>query len=120
MDKEEKKGNVKTSQFANVLVIISEVLLILFGLIAIVFQHKIFEAIKGIQGLTENLLLTYGIVWIILAVLIHFVNKSIRKNNDKATKWFLFVLGLVAFGVGRLEGILTIIASITYLTKNKK
>jgi uncharacterized protein YjeT (DUF2065 family) len=117
MEKAKGKEKVYASKTANILVIIACIILVLFGILAVLFSNKIDEAVKNIPALTANFVLTYGIIWIILGILIFTVNKSIIKSNDKAMKWFLLVLGLASLFTGRPEGILIIIASLMYLLK---
>lgn len=117
MEKAKGKEKVHASKTANILVIIACIILVLFGLLAVLFSNQIEEAVKNIPALTANFVLTYGIIWIILGILIFMVNKSIIKSDDKAMKWFLLVLGIVSLFTGRPEGILVIIASFMYLLK---
>jgi len=71
-------------------------------------------------GMNASLFLILGITWIILAFLIYSANKFIRKTDDLAIEWFLFILGLTAIFILRIEGILVIIASLVYIIKNGK
>jgi len=114
--KEESKLGL--SRTADVLVKITVFLLIFFGLFALFF-NKDLESVN-INGMNASLFLTLGITWLIIAFLTFSANNSIKRTNDLALEWFLFVLGLFAVLTGRIEGILVIIASLVYIIKNGK
>jgi len=114
-------GGILTYKTADILSTIASALLVLFGLFAAILKNDIYEDIKNIPGITESLLLTYGIIWIILGLIIFIVNSSVKKTGSKAMKWLLLVLGFAALTSGRLEGILAMAAALIYIIrKNEK
>jgi low temperature requirement protein LtrA len=115
--KETSGKAIQQSKIANIFALIASAILVLFGLFAVFFSSEIQEAAKDIPQITSRFILTYGIIWIILGVLVYTVNKSIIRSNDKSMKWFLLVLGIASLITGRLEGILVIIASLVYIIK---
>lgn len=114
--KKEKKTH-KVSRIANALSITASIILGLFGIFAVIFSSQIYEASKSIPKVTQGFVLTYGIIWIILGILVFLMNKSALKSDDKAKKWFLLVLGVACLLTGRLEGILVIISAALYFKR---
>ena len=121
---------IKPPAAANVLVIITIIILILNGILAIALSDWIIQQIEAAAlkfTINKGALITYGITWLILAVLVFISNNKIRANimqkklEDQSWMWFLLVVSIVTIFVGRLEsGILLLIASIIYLVKAKK
>jgi len=118
---------MKPSKTANALAITAIIFLTLNGILAISLSKWIIQEIqKQLTGVTLNqaALITYGIVWLILAFLVLITNNKIKMNikqknlDDMSWMWFLLVVSIVVIFTGRLEsGILLLIASIIYLSK---
>jgi hypothetical protein len=61
-------------------------------------------------------LITYGIIWLILAVMTWVTALRVQNIGVRSEKWLLFVLGVITAVTGRLEsGFFTAIAGVIYL-----
>jgi succinate-acetate transporter protein len=72
----------------------------------------------GSLGYTASVgsFLTYGIIWLVLAVLMWLTTVRIRKKQIASEKWLLLALSIITMFAGRIEsGVLALIASILYL-----
>jgi len=114
----------KLPNSANVLAIIASVLFLLNGIIAIFFKNvviNILQEMPEFAAITEAVLITMGISYLAMSLLIFCINRMVIKTSDKGWMWGLLVAGILAFFAGRIDAsILTIIASIIYLTHKKK
>ena len=128
--KEEFQAPIKTSKIASLLTIIAAAILVLYGLFAIFFSNEIIrwliENLGPSSTLTQSTLITHGVSWLILSLLMFLSNKEIKKYSDKSWMWFLLVLSIAAIvlflgksvgAVAVCAGILSLIASIIHLTK---
>jgi len=128
--KEEIQVPSKTSRLARSLTIISSAILALYGIFALIFSNEIILWLRGNLGpsstLTQSALITHGVSWLILSILMILSNKEIRKTSDKSWKWFLLVLSLSAIvlflgksvgAVAVFAGALALVASIIHLSK---
>jgi len=109
-----KKGKV-----AFVLMAISAVLLLVNGIL-LVIARKWLAAMLGTVGYSIPVasLLTYGIIWIVLGILLWVTTVRIRKENAKSEKWLLLALSIIVMISGRLEsGVLALIAALLYLNE---
>jgi len=124
------RPKIKPSIFANVLVITTIVLLFLAGLVALGYTDSSLKQIQdNLPGVTmsKSSLITFGITWMILALLILITNNKIRESfrlnllEDQSWMWFLLVISVVSiFFLGIFAGFLVLIASIIYLVHARK
>lgn len=124
------KPKIKPSMFANVLVVTTIVLLFLAGIAAIAYTDSSLKQIQdNLPGVTmgKSALITFGITWMILALLILITNNKIRESfrlnllEDQSWMWFLLVISVISiFFLGIFAGFLILIASIIYLVHAKK
>lgn len=119
--KEVKGRQVKSrkGKVAFVLMVISVILLLINGSLLILGRNW-FAAIFGGMGysVSANSFITYGIIWIVLAVLMWVTTVRISKRQIASEKWLLLALSIITVFAGRLEsGILALIAAIIYLTQ---
>jgi len=125
----------KLPNSANVLAIIASVLFLLNAIVAICFKDWVVSMIKlalqenpslsslypMLATLTTAALVSMGISYFAMAVLVFCVNKMVMKTADRGWMWGLLAVGILAFFAGRMDAsILTIIASIIYLTNKGK
>jgi hypothetical protein len=128
--KEEIQVPRRISKTASSLTIIASAILALYGIFALIFSNEIILWLKENLGpsstLTQSTLITHGVSWLILSILMIFSNKEIRKTSDKSWMWFLLVLSISAIvlflgksvgAVAVCAGMLALIASIIHLTK---
>jgi len=128
--KEEFQAPIRISKTANSLTIIAATILALYGIFALIFSYEIIQWLIENLGpsstLTQSTLITHGISWLILSLLMFLSNKEIKKYSDKSWMWFLLVLSIAAIvlflgksvgAVAVCAGILALVASIIYLTK---
>lgn len=116
--KEEVKPKRK-GKAAFVLMAISVILLLVNGSLLILGRNWL-AAIFGEMGysVSANSFITYGIIWLVLAVLMWVTTIRISKKAVKSEKWLLLALSIITLFAGRLEsGILALIAAIIYLTQ---
>jgi magnesium-transporting ATPase (P-type) len=124
------RPKIKPSIFANVLVIATIVLLFLAGIAALAYTDSSLKQIQdNLPGVTmsKSSLITFGITWMILALLILITNSKIRESfrlnllEDQSWMWFLLVISVVSiFFLGIFAGFLVLIASIIYLVHARK
>lgn len=111
---------VKKSNVPYVLAFIATAFLLVNGL-TIALISKDFATLMGLVAgvsVDASSLVTTGIIWIVLGILIWITMHEIEKKNSSSQKWFLFVIGLIAMISGRLEsGVLASIAGVLYLTR---
>lgn len=104
---------------AFVLMAISVALLLINGSL-LILARKWFAVIFGGMGysISAASFLTYGIIWLVLAILMWVTTARIRKENIKSEKWLLLALSIITMISGRVEsGILALIAALLYLTE---
>jgi len=134
--KVKKKAIVKKlPNSANVLAIIASVLFLLNGIIVIFFKDWLISMVNtalqenpslasispSLTTLTAAVLVSMGISYLAMAVLIFCVNRMVIKTADKGWMWGLLAAGILAFFTGRIDAsILTIIASIIYLVNKRR
>ena len=112
-----KKG-AKKSRAAFVLAFIAVVILLVNGLLVSFMSKKLSSLIALYTGnvINASAMLTYGIIWIVLAAFIWMTMHRIEKLQLKSEKWLLLVFAVITFLAGRLEsGILVLISAIIYL-----
>ena len=123
-----------------VLICISVILLLFNGIYYAIARNLIAQRfIEGVQEAKEmievtivfpftmaqiaSLLLTLGIIWIVLAILLWITMCQIEITKRKTQKWFLLVVAIITLLSGLISplviisGVLAIIASIIYLRK---
>ena len=109
----------KKSRAAFVLAFIAVAILLLNGLLVIFMRSKLASLLADYTGKVINAgtLLTYGIIWLALAVLVWITAQRIEKTQIKSEKWLLLALGVITiFPGGRVEsGILVLISALLYL-----
>ncbi len=122
--KKEVKANVKQvkskkGKVAFVLMAISVILLLINGALLILARNW-FAAIFGGMGYNVSAasFLTYGIIWLVLAILMWVTTARIREKGIRSEKWLLIALSIITMFSGRLEsGILALIAALLYLAE---
>jgi len=120
----------QTSKFARALTTIAAAILGLYGILVLAFPSSIISWLVENLGpnttLTQGALITHGVCWVILSVLIFLSNKEIRKTADKSWMWFLLVLSIasIILFIGKpigaaavFAGVLILIASIIHLSR---
>jgi hypothetical protein len=120
--KQAKEKKPKTSLAAHILALIAAVILLVNGILMIVLQNWIIETMKTV-GLSadKTLLLTLGIIWAILALIVGVATFRIRATASREWSWFLFVLAAITLLSGRIEsGILALLSSIIYIAKGQR
>jgi len=123
-----------------VLICISVILLLFNGIYYAIARNLIAQRfIEGVQEAKEMIeativfpftmaqiagfLLTLGIIWIVLAILLWITMCQIEITKRKTQKWFLLVVAIITLLSGLISplviisGVLAIIASIIYLRK---
>ena len=116
------------SKGANICVILAMALLVLNGILSITMSDWITSQAQTLNiALSKSTLITLGINWLILFVIVYIINNKIRKNitehqiMDRSWMWFLLIVSIVTVFLGRLDaGILLLVASVIYLVKSKK
>ena len=108
-----------TSKAAFVLMMIAVILLSINGLLLVLARNWLADIFAGLgYSVPVGSFITYGIIWLVLAVLMWVTTIRIRKKQAKSEKWLLLALSIITMFSGRLEsGILALIASIIYLVK---
>ena len=117
--KKEVKRAVKKSKAPFVLNIIAIIILLLNSAIVLLGKKWVVRMLTqyGLEALAANLL-TYGVIWLILGILIWISTVRVEKSGSRVEKWYLFALSIITLFSGRLEsGILTLIGSIMYLNR---
>ena len=112
------KKSEKRSRAAFVLAFIAVVILLVNGLLVSFMSKKLSSLIALYTGnvINASAMLTYGIIWIVLAAFIWMTMHRIEKLQLKSEKWLLLVFAVITFLAGRLEsGILVLISAIIYL-----
>ena len=109
----------RRSKAAYVISIIAIVLLVINGIVSLAAHKQIVRGLIDIgMDSSASLIVTYGIVWLILALLIWVTIYEIEKKGSTASKWFLLVLGIITLFSGRaIEAILIIVASVIYIKR---
>ena len=125
------KASAKLPNSANILAIIASVLFLLNGIITVFFNGWLINMINValqedpalasaypmLATLTTTFLVSMGLSYLAMSIIIFCVNRMIIKTKDQGWMWGLLIAGILAFFAGRLDAsILTIIASIIYLT----
>ena len=125
------KASAKLPNSANILAIIASVLFLLNGIITVFFNDWFISLINAalienpslasaypmLATLTTTFLVSMGLSYLAMSIIIFCVNRMIIKTKDQGWMWGLLIAGILAFFAGRIDAsILTIIASIIYLT----
>lgn len=107
----------KSSKVARILVYIAATFLVLNGIISVLARNWFVRMMQQYGfTITAASLVTYGIIWLVLAFLFWATVKKIEETGLKSEKWLLLALSVITFFAGRWEAaILALIASIIYL-----
>ena len=111
---------VKKGQAPLVLNMIASIWLLVNGLLLIIGKTWFARLMSIYSGQTVDAasLLSWGIIWLILGILVWASTLRVESKNNKVEKWYLFALGVITLLTGRLEsGILIIIGSAIYLKR---
>jgi len=112
------KKSARKSRAAFVLAFIAVVILLVNGLLVSFMSKKLSSLLALYTGnvINASAMLTYGIIWIVLAAFIWMTMHRIEKLQLKSEKWLLLALAVITFIAGRLEsGVLVLISAIIYL-----
>jgi len=116
--KEQKIEDKKSkSRVAYMLTSIASAFLLFTGIVFLSSKQRIVEMMKQYEvTITYSSIVTYSIIWFVLAFLLWFTARKIEITELKSEKWLLFALSLITIFSGSLvAGLLALIASIIYL-----